>query len=140
MNKQISCKNCNRIFWSPSRKMFIIWKTDVEGNKLETFGAYYTFDEANVKPLELKDTEYKLIEKFYLPKKDYCGSCMNLVKSINKRAALDRNKRKKELGIKGNKAIPIPDADAKGFIRFLVSKSVEQEGKERVKNESANKK
>ena len=134
MNKIIPCKNCKKSFWSPSKKMFILWKTDAEGNKLVTSGGYYSFADADAQPLELKDGELKLIEKFYLPTRDFCGSCLNLAKSINKRATIERRKRKNALKIKGNKAIPISDTDGKGFIKFLVQKKIEEDAKTKAKD------
>lgn len=131
MLKIAVCQNCKRSFWSKTKKMYVLWTTDLEGNKLTTHGGYYSFPEAEAVPLELKPTEKRISEKVYLCTEKYCRECQNLVKNINKRAMIEQKKRRKEQGIKGNKAIPIADEDAKRFMKFLVDKKVEEQQRQK---------
>jgi hypothetical protein len=141
MLKITICNNCKHQFWSKTKKMYVLWTTDLEGNKLTTHGGYYTYPEAENAPLNLKTTEQRCIERVDLTTEKYCRACLNLVKSIQKRAIAEQKKRRKALGIKGNKAIPIDDADYKQYMKFIVDKQIENDQKAiieaaKVNNES----
>ena len=107
--------------------------------KLETYGGFYSFAEADAKKVPLGAGETKLVEKIYTNTENYCGNCKRLVMAMNKRAALDRKRRatammvdKKGKVVKGQKPsniIPISDQDARGFMKFLVEKKIEQDAK-----------
>ena len=129
MLKITICGNCKKSFWSKTLKMFVLWVTDADGNKLRTIGGYYSYPEADSQVVELKDGEKKCIDKEYLSKEKYCRECLQLVKRIKKRAIAEQKKRRKEMGIKGDKAVPISDADYKAYMKFLVSKEVEAQAK-----------
>ena len=92
MLKIATCGNCNKSYWSKTKKMYVLWTTDLEGNKLTTHGGYYTYPEAENVSLDLKATEKIFIERVDLTTEKYCKSCLTLVKSINKRAIAEQKK------------------------------------------------
>lgn len=130
MLKIAHCENCKNEFWSKAKKMYVLWITDLEGNKRTTHGGFFTYPEAEVKPIELKADEKRCIEKVYLTTDRYCTPCLALAKSIQKRAIANQKQRRKAMGIKGNKAIPISDEDYKNFMKYIVDKKIEDDRKQ----------
>jgi len=127
VRKLTHCQSCQNAFYSPCKKMFVVWTAKhifTEGKlalqKLNSHGAYYSFAEADNVVIPLKEGEIKHIQKYYLPTQQLCGNCKMLQTSIAKRVAHD-----KKLGI-----APIPDGDAKRYMKFLVDKKVEQQQKD----------
>jgi hypothetical protein len=142
MLKLTTCGNCKHQFWSKTKKMYVLWITDLEGNKLTTHGGFFTYPEAENAPLKLKATEQRCIERVDLCLEKHCRSCLNLVKSIQKRAIAEQKKRRIALGIKGNKAIPIDEGDYKNYMKYIVAKQIENDQKaieEAVKANNATK-
>ena len=126
-----NCQSCQNSFWSPTRKMFIVWAVKpvmkdgkMELQKLRTFGGFYSFVDADAKKIKLNKGEQKFIQKYYMPTQQLCGNCKRLETSIKKRIAQDKKR----------PPAVISDENSKGFMKFIVSKKVEQEGKEAEKN------
>jgi hypothetical protein len=128
MRRITNCQSCQNSFWSPTRKMFIVWAVKpiekdgkVELQKLKTFGAFYSFVEADAKKVTLNEGEEKFIQKYYMPINQLCGSCKRLETSIKKRIAKDKKR----------PPAVISEENRKGYMRFLIDKKIEAEAKEK---------
>lgn len=194
VRRQISCQNCKNLFWTPTKKMHVVWRvriqrdtkvgtfdTELEARKIDVgidklpedareeikklidevmvdgkikydvwivklvkvgvpCGSYENHLDAEqaVIPNLLPD-QLKLIEKIYTIKQNFCGSCVKLALSINKRAKADAKRRamaeNQGKKVKGNIIKEIKEEDAKGFMKFLIDKRVQQEQNQRQKEE-----
>jgi len=127
MRRITTCQSCQAGFWSSTRKMFIVWAVKpvekdgkMELQKLRTFGGFYSWVDADAKKIKLNKGEQKFIQKYYMPTQQLCGNCKRLETSIKKRIAQDKKR----------PPAVITDENSKGFMKFIVDKKVEQEGKE----------
>lgn len=147
MKRQIACGYCGKQFFSPIKKMWVVWLCDSvemetttesgetivihDKNRIKTCGAFPSYAEAVdfVIP-DMEKDQCKDIERIDTVKEQFCKRCLHDSKcyydNLMARTKKTAKQRMKERGVNktGDSINPIPEDEYKAYVRWTVDNKV----------------